>query len=93
MVADRSWRVDELFATVTRAYPFRELTRPVLGSVLGLILGTTVNRGHLIPIDPSIYFIDHLPVLTNPLDAVAVVGASLLIATLAPLYPSIQAAE
>jgi len=71
---------------------FIGLVGTVLGTVLGLILGTTVNRGHLIPIDPSIYFIDHLPVLTNPLDAVAVIGASLLIATLAPLYPSIQAA-
>jgi lipoprotein-releasing system permease protein len=71
---------------------FIGLVGTVLGTVLGLILGTTVNRGHLIPIDPSIYFIDHLPVLTNPLDAVLVIAASLLIATLAPLYPSIQAA-
>ena len=64
-----------------------------LGAVLGLILGALINRGHLIPIDPSIYFIDHLPVLTNPLDAVAVIAASLVIATLAPLYPSVQAAR
>ena len=64
----------------------------VLGSVLGVIVGTSVNRGHLIPIDPSIYFIDHLPVMTNPLDALAVVAASIVIATLAPLYPSVQAA-
>ncbi len=64
-----------------------------LGTGLGLILGASVNRGHLIPIDPSIYFIDHLPVLTNPLDALAVVAASLVIATLAPLYPSLQAAR
>ena len=71
---------------------FIGLVGTALGSVLGLILGTSVNRGHLIPIDPSIYFIDHLPVLTNPLDALAVVAASLVIATLAPLYPSVQAA-
>ena len=63
-----------------------------LGTVLGVIVGTSVNRGHLIPIDPSIYFIDHLPVMTNPLDALAVVAASIVIATLAPLYPSMQAA-
>jgi lipoprotein-releasing system permease protein len=63
----------------------------VLGAVLGVIVGTSVNRGHLIPIDPSIYFIDHLPVMTNPLDALAVVAASIVIATLAPLYPSVQA--
>ncbi|HET9386136.1 MAG TPA: FtsX-like permease family protein [Gemmatimonadales bacterium] len=68
------------------------LTGTALGTVLGLVLGAALNRGHLISIDPSVYFIDHLPVLTNPLDALAVVAASLVIAILAPLYPSIQAA-
>jgi lipoprotein-releasing system permease protein len=71
---------------------FIGLVGTVLGTVLGFILGASVNSGHLIPIDPSIYFIDHLPVLTNPWDALAVIGASLVIATLAPLYPSVQAA-
>jgi lipoprotein-releasing system permease protein len=60
--------------------------------VLGFALGAAVNRGHLIPIDPSVYFIDHLPVLAEPMDAVVVILASLVIATLAPLYPSVQAA-
>src|SRR5216110_3653676 len=69
------------------------LTGTVLGVVLGLIVGTMVNRGHWIAIDPSIYFIDHLPVHTQPLDVLLVIGASLVIATLAPLYPSIQAAR
>jgi lipoprotein-releasing system permease protein len=72
---------------------FIGLVGTALGTVLGLVLGASVNQGHLIPIDPSIYFIDHLPVLTNPLDAMAVVAASLVIATLAPLYPSLQAAR
>jgi lipoprotein-releasing system permease protein len=72
---------------------FIGLVGTALGTVLGLVLGASVNRGHLIPIDPSIYFIDHLPVLTNPWDALAVIGASLVIAALAPLYPSLQAAR
>ena len=72
---------------------FIGLVGTALGAVLGLIVGASVNRGHLIPIDPSIYFIDHLPVLNNPLDALAVIAASLVIATLAPLYPSTQAAR
>lgn len=71
---------------------FIGLLGTVLGAVLGIVVGTSVNRGHLIPIDPSIYFIDHLPVLNDPLDALAVVAASIVIATLAPLYPSVQAA-
>jgi len=69
------------------------LTGTTLGVVLGLVLGSTVNRGQLIPIDPSIYFIDHLPVRTQPLDVLLVIAASLVIATLAPLYPSMQAAR
>jgi lipoprotein-releasing system permease protein len=69
------------------------LTGTTLGVGLGLVLGATVNRGQLIPIDPSIYFIDHLPVHTQPLDVVLVIAASLVIATLAPLYPAIQAAR
>src|SRR5438094_176965 len=69
------------------------LTGTALGVVLGLIVGTMVNRGHWIPIDPSIYFVDHLPVHTQPLDVLVVVAASLVVATLAPLYPSRQAAR
>ncbi len=69
------------------------LTGTALGVVLGLVLGSMVNRGHWVPIDPSIYFIDHLPVHPQALDVVQVIVASLVIATLAPLYPSIQAAR
>ena len=69
------------------------LTGTALGAVLGIVLGGMVNRGEWIRIDPAIYFIDHLPVHTEPLDALLVVAASLLVATLAPLYPAMQAAR
>ena len=63
------------------------------GAVLGFVCGRLVDSGQWIRIDPSIYFIDHLPVQTSPLDAIAVVLASFVIATLAPLYPATQAAR
>ena len=69
------------------------LTGTTLGVGLGLVVGGMVNRGHWIPIDPSIYFIDHLPVHTQPFDVLLVIAASLVVATLAPLYPSLQAAR
>jgi lipoprotein-releasing system permease protein len=69
------------------------LTGTVLGVGLGLVMGGMLNRGRWIPIDPSIYFIDHLPVHTQPLDVLVVIVASLIVATLAPLYPSNQAAR
>jgi lipoprotein-releasing system permease protein len=40
-----------------------------------------------------VYFIDHLPVLTKPLDVGLIVIASLIIAALATLYPAGQAAR
>jgi ATP-dependent Lhr-like helicase len=39
MVADRPWKVEDLHATIRRAYPYRELTRAVLGSVLDMLSG------------------------------------------------------
>jgi lipoprotein-releasing system permease protein len=71
---------------------FIGLVGTALGAILGVVFGVLINQGHVIRIDPSIYFIDHLPVLINPLDALAVVAASIVIATLAPLYPSARAA-
>jgi lipoprotein-releasing system permease protein len=63
------------------------------GAILGFALGRMVDSGHWIRIDPSIYFIDHLPVQTSPRDALVVIAASLVIAMLAPLYPALQAAR
>jgi lipoprotein-releasing system permease protein len=69
------------------------LTGTALGAIFGLVLGGMVNRGQWIHIDPSIYFIDHLPVHSEPRDVMIVLVASILVATLAPLYPAIQAAR
>ena len=69
------------------------LTGTSLGVLLGLVLGGMVNQGQWIHIDPSIYFIDHLPVRTQLVDVLAVIAASLTVATFAPLYPSVQAAR
>lgn len=69
------------------------LTGTVIGAAAGWALGKFVNDGQWVRIDPTIYFIDHLPVHVQPLDAALVVLASLLVATLAPLYPAAQAAR
>ncbi|MGH7538375.1 MAG: FtsX-like permease family protein [Gemmatimonadales bacterium] len=69
------------------------LAGTVLGAGLGVVAGGLINRGQWIRIDPSVYFIDHLPVHTELLDVLLVIGASLLVATLAPLYPALVAAR
>jgi lipoprotein-releasing system permease protein len=63
-----------------------------VGAALGLIFGAVIDRGQWIPIDPSVYFIDHLPVHSQPLDVLLVLVASVTVATLAPLYPALRAA-
>ena len=67
------------------------------GTGMGLILGfagaLALDRYKFIKLDPSVYFIDHLPVNTQPRDVIIIVVASLLIAALATLYPAIQAAK
>ena len=103
VVRDKTREIGILLAMGMRAGSIRRiflaqgvfigLVGTALGALFGLVLGASVNNGHLIPIDPSIYFIDHLPVHTEPRDALIVIAASLLIATLAPLYPSVQAAQ
>jgi lipoprotein-releasing system permease protein len=65
----------------------------VFGLLLGIAAGIALDRGQFIKLDPSIYFIDHLPVLLQPLDVIWIVLASVAIAALATLYPSIQAAR
>ncbi len=64
-----------------------------LGLGLGLAIGHVVDERRWIQLDPSVYFIDHLPVRTEPLDLVLVVIASLVVATLATLYPAARAAS
>lgn len=63
------------------------------GLLLGLGLAFALDRYKLIPLDPSVYFIDHLPVDSRPLDVAWIVVASLAIAALATLYPARQAAR
>jgi lipoprotein-releasing system permease protein len=58
----------------------------------GVLLATAVGRYRLIPLDPTVYFIDHLPVNLAVSDVATVVVASLLIAALATVYPAGQAA-
>jgi lipoprotein-releasing system permease protein len=59
-----------------------------IGLVAGLVISFAVDKGHIIPIDPSVYFIDHLPIQNEPLDVLVIVAGSLLLAIAATLPPS-----
>lgn len=63
------------------------------GVALGLAVALILEHVFPIPLDPSVYFIDHLPVATDPLEVVLIIVASVAVAALATLHPSAQAAR
>ena len=64
-----------------------------VGTGLGLALSWLLDRYQFITLPGDVYFIDHLPVDTNPLDVGLIVLASLAIAFLATIYPARRAAD
>ncbi|HZF67126.1 MAG TPA: ABC transporter permease [Gemmatirosa sp.] len=63
------------------------------GTLLGLVASIALGHYKLIRLDPSVYFIDHLPVALEPLEILATLLASVAIAAVATLYPAQQAAK
>jgi lipoprotein-releasing system permease protein len=84
-------------ASVRRIFFTQGIVIGVVGTAAGLALGLAASIAigdyKLIRLDPAIYFIDHLPVATQPLDVLLIVLASLGIAALATVYPARQAAR
>ncbi len=64
-----------------------------VGAVAGMVIAQLFDRGQLISIDPSVYFIDHLPVQVQPADFALIVVASIIVATVATMYPARRAAD
>jgi lipoprotein-releasing system permease protein len=84
-------------ASIRRIFLAQGFLIGLVGTVLGLLLGVgaavALDYYKLIPLDPQVYFIDHLPVARQPLDIVVTAIASLLIAALATIYPAVQASR
>jgi len=84
-------------AAVRRVFFAQGLVIGFVGTALGVMLGIAASlalgKYQFIKLNPEIYFIDHLPVATEAIDVVATIAASIGIAALATLYPSMQAAR
>jgi lipoprotein-releasing system permease protein len=63
------------------------------GVMLGLVVSLALGKYEFIKLDPEVYFIDHLPVVTELGDVVLTILASLAIAAIATAYPARQAAR
>lgn len=83
--------------SVARIFFAQGLVIGLVGTVAGLVIGLAaslaLNRYKLIKLDPSVYFIDHLPASTQRSDVALIVLASLVIAAIATIYPARQAAR
>jgi lipoprotein-releasing system permease protein len=103
VVADKTREIGILRAmgmpasSIRRIFLFQGIVIGAVGTGGGLVLGLAValllEKYRLIALDPSVYFIDHLPVSLQPLDVFLIVVASICIAALATLYPAKQAAK
>lgn len=69
------------------------LVGTLIGLALGLVVAFVVDKSGWIRIDPSVYFIDHLPIHVEAKDVLAVVLASVAVAVLATVHPSMTAAR
>jgi lipoprotein-releasing system permease protein len=83
--------------SVLRIFLVQGLVIGVVGTGLGLLLGGAVGIGldryHLIALDPTIYFIDHLPVRMQALDVALISVLGVAVASLATVYPALQASR
>ena len=103
VVADKTKEIGILKAmgmpakSIRRIFFAQGLLIGVVGTAFGLILGfagaLALEKYQFIKLDAQVYFIDHLPVATEAMDIVLTILASVVIAAVATLYPSMQAAR
>ena len=103
VVADKTKEIGILKAmgmparSIRRIFFLQGLVIGVVGTGLGLVLGfgaaLALDKYQFIKLDPQVYFIDHLPVSTQPMDVMWIVVASIAIAAIATVYPSVQASR
>jgi len=103
VVADKTKEIGILKAmgmpakSIRRIFFAQGLVIGVVGTFFGLILGfgaaLALDKYQFIKLDAQVYFIDHLPVSTQPTDVLWIVLASIAIAAVATVYPSVQASR
>ena len=103
VVADKTKEIGILKAmgmparSIRRVFFAQGLVIGVVGTLLGCVLGfagaLALDKYQFIKLDPQVYFIDHLPVTTQPTDVMWIIIASIAIAAVATIYPSVQASR
>ncbi len=82
---------------IIRIFMFEGIQIGIIGTILGMVIGLIVCylqvRYHLFPLDPRVYIISAIPVDVRTSDFLWVGGASMLLSSLAALYPALRAAR
>ncbi len=79
-----------------KAFLYQGAIIGVIGTTLGLALGTAVCRGLLVysfPLDPKVYFISRLPVQVRPVEFAMVGVFAVLVCLIATVWPAMYAAR
>jgi lipoprotein-releasing system permease protein len=83
--------------SVLRIFVLQGLAIGLIGTALGtgggLGLVALLDKYQFITLPGDVYFIDRLPVALDPFDVVWIIGASLVIAFAATIYPARQASK
>jgi lipoprotein-releasing system permease protein len=103
MVADKVKEIGTLTALgarppeIARVFVLQGLVIGLVGTTAGLAAGTALcrwlDRYEVIPLDPDVYYLDHVPFTTEPRDVMWIGAMAMLISLLATLYPALKAAR
>jgi len=84
-------------ASVQRIFRYQGLAIGIVGTLLGLGLGTLVcfllDRYQLVRLSPEVYYISYIPFRIEPFDFCVVALSALLVSLLATIYPSRHASR
>jgi lipoprotein-releasing system permease protein len=79
-------------ARVARIFLYQGLVIGFTGTVLGLSLGVALSwwlgTYRMIPLDPDVYWMDHVPFVLNGMDILTIGAAAMLVSLTATLYPA-----
>jgi lipoprotein-releasing system permease protein len=83
-------------SSIRRIFTMQGVSLGLFGTFWGLVggvgLSVLLKKYQFIKLPQDIYYIDHLPILLQPLDIAMIVGAAMVISYLATIYPSAKAA-
>ena len=69
------------------------LVGTMFGLALGVVASSWLDRYRLIPLNPDVYYLDHVPFATRPGDLSFVGTLALVVSLLATIYPAWRAAR